>query len=72
MYQKKERDEKDFFPHYKQSSVAFFLLGLIFLLDTLNTIFSLSWYFTVSIVLAVILVIFVIGSSIYIIKKYRY
>ncbi len=69
---KKERAEKDFSPHYKQSSVVFFLIGLIFLLDTLNTIFSFSWYFTASIALAVISVVFAIGSSIYIIKKYRF
>ncbi len=69
---KKEREEKDFSPHYKQSGVVFALLGTLFLLNTINTVFILSWYYFVYIPVLVGTILFAIISAVYIIRHYGY
>ncbi len=69
---KKEREEKDFSPHYKQSGVIFALLGTLFLLNALNTIFTPSWYYFVYISVLVVTILYAIISYIYIVRHYGF
>ncbi len=67
---KKQREEMNFSPIYKQSAVTFFLCGLMFLLSTIDTIFIFSWILPVNILLIALTIIYCIVSAIYIGKKY--
>ncbi len=69
---KKQRAEKNYTPYYKQSAGIFFLLGLLFLLQTLQIIFVFTWFFNAFILLIILTIIFAIASYIYITKKYGF
>lgn len=66
---KQERNNMDKKPYYRQSAVVFLLIGIMFLLATADVLFSTGWIFYVVIVIAIITVIYAVGSSIVIEKK---
>ncbi len=69
---KKEREEKDFSPHFRQSGGVFALLGTLFLLNTINSIFYPSWYYFVYIPVLVVTILYAIISYIYIVRHYGF
>ena len=66
---KKERENMDKRPHYKQSGVIFLLLGIIWLINAVDMVLKTEWLFYLFIVVAVITVIYAIISSIIIEKR---
>ena len=66
---KKERENMDKRPHYKQSGVIFLLLGIIWLINAVDIVLKTEWLFYLFIVVAVITVIYAIISSIIIEKR---
>ena len=67
----KERETMDKKPHYKQSGIVFLLIGIIFLLNTLEMIFETGWLFYGVIIIVVIVMIYAIVSSIIIKRKIK-
>lgn len=65
---KAEREKLDKKPHYKQSATVFLLIGLMFMINAIEVYAKTGWLMGVVIVIIVILVIYAIGSSIYISK----
>ena len=61
---KKERETMDKKPHYRQSAIVFFLIGLIFLLNALAVLFNINWIFYVVIAIVLITSVYAIISSI--------
>ena len=61
---KKERETMDKTPHYRQSAIVFFLIGLIFLLNALAVLFNINWIFYVVIAIVLITSVYAIISSI--------
>ena len=51
-------------PHYKQSSIIFLLIGIIFLLNAMDTILKTGWLFYVILTVIFIVIIYAIISSI--------
>lgn len=68
---KKERKTMDKTPHYRQSGVVFFLLGLIFALNAADIILQTGWLFYVVMTLAAVAVVYAIVSSVQIEKNRR-
>ena len=66
---KKERENMNKKPYYRQTAVAFLLLGILFFSVALDTIFKTEWLFYVNIVYVFIIVTYAIVSSIVISKK---
>ena len=66
---KKERENMNKKPYYRQTAVAFLLLGILFFSVGLDTIFKTEWLFYVNIVYVFIIVVYAILSSIVISKK---
>lgn len=66
---KEERKRMDKKPHYKQSGIVFLLIGIIFLLNTLEALFKTSWIFPVVIVIDIGTIIYAIVSSAMIEKR---
>ena len=66
---KKERENMDKRPHYKQSGVIFLLLGIIWLINAVDMVLQTEWLFYLFIVVAVITVIYAIISPIVIEKR---
>ena len=66
---KQEREKMDKKPYYRQSSIVFLLLGLIFLLNALATFFKANWIFYIVVVVVIITIIYAVVSSIKIEKK---
>lgn len=66
---KKERENMDKRPHYKQSGVIFLLLGIIWLINAVDIVLKTEWLFYLFIVVSVITVIYAIISSIVIEKR---
>lgn len=68
---KKERETMDKKPHYKQSGIIFLMIGIIFLIDAVETIIKTGWLFYLVIVVAIIAIVYAIISSVVIgrIKK---
>ena len=66
---KKERETLDKKPYYKQSAIAFLLLGLMFLIISIDMLLNIKWLFYVEMICAFTLVIYAIVSSIMIEKK---
>ena len=60
----KERETMDKKPHYRQSGIVFFMLGVIFLLNALEMILETGWLFYVVIVLVIMVMIYAIVSSV--------
>lgn len=57
-------------PHYRQSAIVFFQLGIIFLLIAIEMLLSTGWIFGLVIGLMILLIIYAFASSIKILKKY--
>lgn len=66
---KKERENMDKRPHYKQSGVIFLLLGIIWLINAVDIVLKTEWLFYLFIVVSVITVIYAIISPIVIEKR---
>jgi len=66
---KEERKSQNWTPEYKQSKVAFVILGIMFSTLTLEIIVSWGWLFYAVIGIAAILVVYAIVSSIKGVKK---
>ncbi len=66
---KKERKEMDKKLHYRQSAVIFLLIGIIFLLNTLQMIFEIGWLFYAALAVTIAAVIYALVSTIKIEKK---
>ena len=66
---KQERETMDKKPHYKQSAIVFVFIGIIFLLNAIDTIFQSGWLTFFVIGIAVIAIIYAIVSSVIIEKR---
>lgn len=56
-------------PHYKQSGIVFVLIGIIFLINTIDMILQTGWLFYLVIVVAIVTIVYAIVSSIMIEKR---
>lgn len=66
---KEERDNMNKKPHYRQSAIVFLMLGILFLIISIGSIFDVEWLFYVEIVCMVITAVYAVVSSILIFKK---
>ena len=65
----RERKTMDKKPHYKQSGIVFGLLGVIFLLITLEVFLKTGWLYYIVWAVAFIAVVYAVVSSIKDVKK---
>ena len=61
---KKERDLMNKKPYYRQSAIVFFLLGAMFFTLEMELITEKTWIYSIFVVLFLILLIYVVISSI--------
>ena len=61
---KQEREEMDKKPYYKQSGVIFFLIGLIFFVNTFDIIFQTDWLIYFVIVVVIVALVYAVVSSV--------
>ena len=61
---KQERETMDKKPHYKQSGIIFLMIGIIFLINTVEMILETRWLFYPVIVVAIIAIVYAIVSSV--------
>ena len=61
---REERETINFKPYYIQSGVVFCLIGIIFIINATEMILKTGWLFYVAIIMAVILIIYAIVSTI--------
>ena len=66
---KKEREQMNKKPHYRQSAIVFSLIGFTFLLNALAVLLDANWIFYVVIVVVVIATVYAIVSSVIIDKS---
>ena len=66
---KQERETMDKKPHYKQSGIVFVFIGIIFLINAIDTILQTGWLTFFVIGIAVIAIIYAIVSSVIIEKR---
>ena len=66
---KRERENINRKPHYRQSAIVFLLIGLIFLLNALSVMLRANWIFYLVIAVVIITIIYAIASSISIEKN---
>ena len=66
---KKEREQMNKKPHYRQSAIVFSLIGFTFLLNALAVLLDANWIFYVVIVVVVIATVYAIVSSVIIGKS---
>lgn len=66
---KQERKNMDKKPHYKQSGIVFVLIGIIFLMNSIDIILQTDWLFYLVIGVAIVAVIYAIVSSVIIEKR---
>ncbi len=66
---KQERETMNKKPHYRQSAIVFFSIGLIFLLIGFNMLFQINWIFYIVIAIVVVTLIYAIVSSVMIEKN---
>lgn len=64
-----ERENMNKKPHYRQSGIVFLLIGLIFLLNSINLLFKTDWIFYIVIAIVIVTFIYAICSSVAIEKK---
>lgn len=57
-------------PHYRQSAIVFFQIGIIFLFMAIEMLLHTGWIFGIVIGLMILLMIYAIVSAIMIQKKY--
>ncbi len=69
---KQERDIMDKKPHYKQSGVAFALIGIIFLINAIDMFFQTEWLFYLVIGIAIIAILYAIVSSVMIEQRKKH
>lgn len=65
----KERENMDKTPHYRQSAIVFLLISLVFVMNGLTLLLSLSWGFTAVMTIAAAALGYAIVSSIAIERK---
>ena len=51
-------------PHYKQSAIVFFMIGIIFLVNGVSVLLEANWIFYLVIAIAIVAIIYAIVSSI--------
>ena len=61
---KEERKVMDKKPHYKQSGIVFLMIGIIFLINAVETILETGWLLYLVIVIAIIAIVYAIISSV--------
>ena len=61
---KQEQETMDKKPHYRQSAIVFFMLGVIFLLNGVSVLLEANWIFFLVIAIAIVAIIYAIVSSI--------
>lgn len=61
---KQERETMNKTPHYRQSAIVFFMIGVIFLLNGVSVLLSANWIFFLVIAIAIVAIIYAIVSSI--------
>lgn len=66
---KQEREKMNKKPHYRQSAIVFFAIGLIFLLIGLNVLVQTNWIFYIAITVVIVTLIYAIVSSVMIEKN---
>lgn len=66
---KQEKETMDKKPHYKQSGIVFALIGIIFLINTVEIIFQTKWLFYFGTAVEFAVVVYAIVSSIAIEKQ---
>ena len=66
---KEERESMNKTPHYKQSGTVFGMVGIIFLLNAVDTLIKTGWIFYIVIAVALCAIIYAIVSSILIERK---
>lgn len=60
---KKERETMNKKPHYRQSAIIFLLLGIIFLILALETLFTIKWLYPAAALVVTGTIIYAIVSS---------
>ena len=66
---KQERDNMDKKPHYRQSAIVFLLIGIIFLLNAIETVLNSGWLFYVVLAVGLVTIVYAVVSSISIEKS---
>ena len=66
---KQEREAMDKKPHYKQSGIVFVFIGMIFLINAIDTILQTGWLNFFVIGIAVIAIVYAIVSSVIVEKR---
>lgn len=66
---KEERKKMNKKPYYRQTAITFLLIGIIFLLLGINIFLKISWLSYVSLMLAVVTLIYSIVSTVKIERK---
>ena len=66
---KQERETMDKKPHYKQSGIVFVFIGIIFLINAIDTILQTGWLNFFVIGIAVIAIVYAIVSSVIVEKR---
>ena len=66
---KEERNRMNKKPHYRQSAIVFSSLGIVFLVIAVIIFTGWNWLFPIVIVIAILLVVYAIVSSISIERK---
>ena len=61
---KEERATMDKKPHYRQSAIVFLMIGIIFLLNAMSSLWTNSWFSYMAIVVTLIAIIYAIVSSV--------
>ena len=61
---KQERETMDKTPHYRQSAIVFFMIGVIFLLNGVSVLLAANWILFLVIAIAIVAIIYAIVSSI--------
>ena len=68
---KQEREAMDKKPYYKQSGVVFLLIGIIFLINTIDMILQTGRLFYLVIGIVIVAIVYAIVSSVMIRKKQK-
>lgn len=66
---KEERENMNKRPYYRQTAIVFLLIGIIFLLLGIDVLIKISWLSYVTIILAVVTLIYSIVSTVKIERK---
>lgn len=66
---KQERERMNKKPYYKQTGIVFVLIGIIFLINTINLLLCTDWLIYLVIAICIITLIYAIVSSILIEKN---